>query len=92
MIQAMIKFPVEKDAYDFREELTLFFKDTSVDIGPVKKSDDSRHWSILITFNNGNDILEKSVEIAGGVLDYIKVSNKTVWAFTSSNGIIVHQR
>lgn len=91
MVTIEFEFPIKKDAYKFRNDVSKFFSGSSFEkaerilLSPVKKSqDDSRNiWHFKLTFRkdeNDIDVDEKYVKVSGGTLDLMNGSRQ-VWAF-----------
>lgn len=91
VITIEFEFPVKKDAYKFRNDVSKFFsgsffeKEERILLSPVEKSqDDSRDiWRFKLTFcknENDVDVDEKYIKVSGGTLDLMNGSRQ-VWAF-----------
>lgn len=92
MVTMEFDFPVERDAYKFRDNVNKFFsgsfleKEDQIIISSVKKSkNDSRDiWSFNLVFckdKNDVNLDEKYVKISGGTLDLMNGARQ-VWAFS----------
>ena len=91
MVTMEFEFPVERDAYKFRDNVNKFFsgsffeKEDQIVLSPVKKSQNDSYdlWSFKLMFckdKNDVDINEKYIKISGGTLDLMN-GTRQVWAF-----------
>ena len=86
MTEIRFSFPIESDAYNFRNEMTTLFRffatSSPIDISSISKNNSNPErpiWCFSIIDSTDND--DKVIDIYGGSLDLMN-GTKHVWAFS----------